>query len=351
MSCQAFGQVTILETPTRAVADTTIQRTYLEWGHAPLYPECTTWYSRSEDGRRDTVRSDCSLGVISVNEYDAENRLAAVYRAHFEGDPYMLRYTYEYDAEGRLIKKIDHYLQTAEEYDYSTLLHTNMGYISADSEPEFDAEGRLIRMNITHFSPPGNCFVRIAQDFDNQGDEADCYYVLKNWADVSDEEKSRTVASETTWSYFENGYVEYRMRAIGGQGNYNMYNKQKTEYRFREQERGYSEETLVYIMFNESDSRWVLKDHSETFYRRDDARPAVIPTSAGDVNAGIRKVYGVTGGIEIETANAQTEEITVRSVSGGLVRHVTVHASGYIPLPKGFFIVTAGREAYKVLVR
>jgi hypothetical protein len=337
ISCPVCGQ-------GRVVADTVVEKTYLEWGHAPLYPECTIWYSRSEDGHRDTVHSNCSLGVISVNEYDAENRVLVTYRAHFEGDPYILWYTYEYDAEGRLIKKINHNLQTAEEYDYSTLVYTNIGYISAGSEPEFDTEGRLIRMNTTHFSPPGNCFVRVAQNFDNKGDEADCYYVIKNWTDLSDGEKSRAVASETTWSYFENGYAEYRMRAVG----FNMYNRQKTEYRTHEQERGYSEEKLVYIMFHEADSRWVLKDHSETFYlRRDEA----IPAGTGDVDAGVRQVYGVAGGVNIETANAQAEEITVRSVSGALMRRVTVQASGYLPLPQGFYIVTAGREVYKVLVR
>jgi YD repeat-containing protein len=331
------------------VADTVVEKTYLEWGHDPLYPECTILYLHSEDGRRDTVLSTCS-GARSVNEYDAENRLIAVYQTQTV-DPYVLRYTYEYDAEGRLSKKTDHYLQTTEEYDYSALVYTNRGYVSADSEPEFDTEGRLVRMKYNHISPPGNCFVRIAQDFDNQGDEADCYYVLKDWAEVSEEEKSRAVACETTWSYFENGYAEYRMRAVGGQDD-NMFNRQKTEYRLLEQERGYSEETRVYIMFNEADSRWVLKDHSERFYYFQDTRlPEVVPLGVGDVEAGIPKVYGVAGGVEIETANAQTEEITIWSVSGLPVRRATIQASGFLPLAKGFYVVKVGKEVYKVMVR
>ncbi|MDR2139023.1 MAG: hypothetical protein LBP50_05710 [Tannerella sp.] len=323
-----------------------VEKTCLEWGRAPLYPECTARYSRSEDGRRDTVRSDCSLGVVSVREYDAENKLLAVYLASGDGsNPFVLHQTFEYDAKGRLTGKTDHSLQKTYTYDYSTLVYTNRGYISGDAAHELDAEGRLIRLQVN----PSSCFVRVATDA-YDGSESDCYYVLKDRAALSDEEKLRMVANETTWSYFEDGYAQYYMRAVGNNDNYTLYNRQKTEYHTREQERGYSTEKRVYIMFNEADSEWVLKDHSETVYYFREAEAKSDVSSPG-VEAITRKVYGVAGALEVETANAETEEVTVWSASGRLVRRVTVRLSGHIPLAKGFYIVKAGRDSYKVFVR
>ncbi|MDR2765391.1 MAG: hypothetical protein LBB90_10240 [Tannerella sp.] len=322
--------------------DTVVYKTYLEWGHTPLYPECTTRYSHSEDGRQDTTRSTCGMGQVLVLEYDAENRLTAVYRSERDGrDPFVLNHSYEYDAEGRLIRETDHHLQQTYAYDHSTLVDTNMGYISGSAEYELDAEGRLVRLS----NNPSSCFVRIPYPVFNG--EYDCYYVLKNRADLSEEEKLRAVANETTWTYFENGYEEHSMKLLGGYGDQAMYNRQKTESYTREQERGYSTEKRLSMLYYEAANKWELKDHEETFYYSSDDPAQYVP----EVEASARKVYGVSGGIAVSTANAATEEVTVWSVSGALVRRVTVRASAHLPLAKGFYIVTAGREAYKVIVR
>jgi hypothetical protein len=151
---------------------------------------------------------------------------------------------------------------------------------------------------------------------------------------VFDAEEHLIRAGEIIYSYFEDGYSEF------------LGSFEKMTYHFLEN--GYLAKRIFFQKIHE-DGEWFQKEMWETEYGYKDDNPNN-PNGNVMLETASRKVYGMAGAIMIHSDKPET--VWIYSVSGLFIRYLqTVPGSQSIFLPKGFYIVVADNQIYKVIVR
>ena len=258
------------------------------WGGEALNLQSSTVIKRSNDGLRDTLYTDGiinNLEHITVYEYDTDNRLINVRDSSDNVNSFYLSEEYEYDSFGRQTKESEWSIPGIFiNYDYSTFVQTDSGYFLNQMEYVFDSEDRLIR------------------------------------------------AGEKTYSYFEDGFVEF--------------DPQRSNTMYYLSENGYRLKRIVYQGTLEQLAHAEIWE-TEYLYKADNPNN---PSSNTSIENRLRKVYSTDGAVIVHSDIPETTRIF--SVSGILVRTIqTVPGIQSIPLPKGFYFILTGDKAYKVMVR
>jgi len=239
-----------------------------------------------------------------VNTYSKENnKLISTdgYRSFYQS---VLSYQifYEYDSIGRLIKKqiVNHdknnpryqdrpyYRDTIISYDFSTINYTDSGYIFDGGIYSLDEKGRITK-------------------------------------EIRDKDT-------ILYIYYDD---ELRYDKIINMDNY----FENTAYFFNEN--GLMTKSITYSKpFENEDKR--VREYFYSFLPGNTTSNSIIVNSS--------KIYGITGGLIIETE--KPEWISVYSLSGQLIKKTYInYGTQQIPLAKGIYIVKSGQKTTKIGVR
>ena len=263
-----------------------------DWEH--FYPSVggRTVIRRSEDGLRDTFDVAYGLRYFLIYEWDTDNRLIAIKHTFdsldkWDENSFIPRSEYAYDSSGRLAMEL-HAQYPNESYHYD---YSTIIY-------------------------------------------TDSGYILNRVEYVLDSEGRLIRAGDMHYSYFEDGFTEFYFKDNSGE---------KTDWHFLEN--GYLSHCKTWKL---RDGQWVDFHKEEREYRYKDDNPLKQATALEAVEN--RKVYGVDGAVAIQSDKPET--VQIYTISGAMIRNIqTGTGSQSISLPKGFYIVMMGNQAYKVIVR
>jgi len=210
--------------------------------------------------------------------------------------------SYTYDLDGSLIEKED---SVVFDYDFSTVIYTDSSYFWGDTEYIFDKQDRLIQIKIR----PEN------------------------------EHLHRNI----DYTYFEDkkGYSEFSYKTTDPPISEIRY---KEEYYF--DDKGLATNSRVYSQYykdGEWSDWWLAQNWYDNYTFYDDITSNRLTTIKS------HQIYGVKGGISIHLT--QPEQVSIYTINGQLLGKYAVSDYLKVDFPKGLYIVTAGKEAYKVSVR
>lgn len=286
-----------------------------------IQPTWTGSYSLhkwSSDGYIDTIYANMST---LVDFYSKENNKLIrrdFYVGPVETKSFSSTEFYNYDNQGRrTTHTMTHYSHGEDgsltkkdtvifDYDFSMVVYTDSGYIFNDIEYIFDKQDRLIRIKKRAYESHHHLNVDYTYFDENKGYSKLLYGILNPPAS-----ESRT----------------------------------KEEYYFDDKGLLINSRTYMQYYADTEWSEWELTQDwhdSYTFY--DDITSNGLTTAES-----IHQIYGVEGGISIRTG--QPEKVSIYTINGQLLRRNVVNDYLKVDLPKGLYIVTAGKEAYKVVVR
>lgn len=258
----------------------------------------------SLDGYIDTIYTNMQT---TVNFYSKEtNKLiqSDTYGSIIQ-HPISARSLYEYDKQGRLLsEKFTFYIYDLENkltgtedstylYDLSTIVTTDSGYIYKDVEYIFDNQDRLIRMKTNHMI---------------------CDY-----------------------TYFDKGYayLKYEVNPEEGSG------QQERLERYFDEKGLLTNSRTFQKSYDQTEWAFIYNEFFEYTFYTDDTANSLIERK--------HTIYGETGIIKVNTT--QPEWIRIYSIGGQLINQSYVTDQADIMVSKGIYIVTAGSESYKVIVK
>ncbi|MDR1332432.1 MAG: DUF6383 domain-containing protein [Tannerella sp.] len=303
-------------------------------GEMPLeYPVIPWSIKHSKDGVTDTVVQSGRILVLGYSESDQLLSIKNLYPIREGESPtrggksdgkwiVVLEAEFEYDAQGRITKEIDYWQpQRSFEHDYSTMVETDNGFIFEGLEYVFDSEGRLVQ---TKSTDPNNPY------------------------------------GVTSYTYFENGYEVKRRGAYSTTYPEHIDLSYKDVYYF--QEDGYLSRSYTFVERNDltyerygayaepyfpDEKEWLVIRIAEAEYYHH-YNLDYYPQKASDAATG-QQVFGTNGAIVIQTDNPLP--VSVYAVTGQLIKQTVAGAgSTTVPVPKGWYVVAAGMETYKVLI-
>lgn len=258
----------------------------------------TKIYKRSADGLSDTIQiMSGSIPAPMVYLYSKENRLETVkmdmnYDGDFDNDG--AKEEYSYNESGWLTSKTTFFGKSSSEttyYDYSDLAYTDSGYIWKNKEYILDSQSRLLR------------------------------------------------SGNIRYTYIDQGYIQHdtidRL-----EGNTIVKIPREIEYLF--EEHGYLAKETCFLLSDKGE--WEFNYSIEATYTFSDN-----PQSNAPFFAEPQSVFGVEGGIVVTTQISHP--VCIYSIGGQLIKRVYTQPHESISMPKGIYIVTAGKESQKVVVR
>ena len=286
-----------------------------------------TIYKRSKDGLRDTV-FDYS-GVIRVREFiyspegklvtlnmlwpDIENKTEQVWITDYATN-------YEYDAEGRIavITTVQGNDSGSKFYDYTanTIVTKTSGGTLIDSIfVVYNDSGYVCHMTDSYY---GDYTVEYVFDSENRLLRSARYRPY--FGDKS----------EVLFTYHDHGYWEYRG---------DLY---KTEYIYFEKESQLKKETAYELTYK----GWEVRNSYDYVYHYGDDILDVDQLAIEKT----AKIYGVTGGVAIESE--APVQVAIYAFGGQLIERRHFDSGSYqIPMLPGFYLVQAGKDVFKVKVR
>lgn len=209
---------------------------------------------------------------------------------------------YTYDLDGSLIEKED---TVVFDYDFSTVIYTDSSYFFGDTEYIFDKQDRLIQQKIRPIYEFRYLNVDYTYFEDKKGYSMHIYYPL-----------------DPPISGF----------------------RRKEEHYF--DDKGLVTNSRVYSQYYEEgkwSDWWLAQNWYENYTFYDDITSNRLTTIKS------HQIYGVKGGISIHLT--QPEQVSIYTINGQLLGKYAVSDYLKVDFPKGLYIVTAGKEAYKVSVR
>jgi len=302
----------------------------------PLPEVHYTIIDRSEDGLTDTIHYAAGLLRDDINQYNDKKQIISC----IVGYPfryYMLeiyenccgeysKEEYEYDEEGRITKFTLKWLNSptnvvreeVTNYDYSTFEYTAKGYIYDGIEYELDDEKKVTLWK--NLNNPGEY-----GEFDGKQYHLGDYH----------------------YEYFEGGvsvigydYYEYNYLYIGPHITKRVY--------------VYKPDLMTETMYRSLDGKtWELISNNErSVLYKSNVESGGNPNGNWLTETDVVKVYGSDNAVMI--SSPESVRIAVYDITGRLLRQHQTEGGGVVsrlPVPKGLYIVKAGNEVKKVVVR
>lgn len=279
-------------------------------------------YKRTSDGLTDSIYTGYGISSLFIYQYSPEGKLLLKKDGMF---PLLKGTKFVYDPQGRMIADTSF-------YDNQKIAVTTYTYktdtVLIDYE-DFEDVGYSVKRQLSYQYTDSGYIEKTIQI--NRNGEVSQIDTIKNEY-IFDASNQLIRGGDYQYTYLESGgYM---------QSYESKYYKSKKYFN----DKGYATKELIETYSNIIGDWTLFEWTAEYFYNPDNPNP-IIP-----IEVSVSQVYGVKEGVIAEVVNPAWAYIY--SISGQLVKKVWIEAGKQcIPLAKGIYVVTIGKDSYKVAVR